>query len=123
VTVAERNRAIKRVLIGAFPGCKVSVTGDRGTAYGWVNVRIDWTPLDSDQAREMKRLVWQLLDKAGLGKEIGTYGYDDPGSDYGYGNKISIDFNSARYYRTMRMTDGRLAACDRNGEWQTVEGV
>jgi hypothetical protein len=72
MTVAERNRAIKRVLIGAFPGCKVSVTGDRGTAYGWVNVRIDWTPLDSDQAREMKRLVWQLLDKAGPGKEIGT---------------------------------------------------
>jgi hypothetical protein len=123
MTVAERNRAIKRVLIGAFPGCKVSVTGDRGTAYGWVNVRIDWTPLDSDQAREMKRLVWQLLDKAGLGKEIGTYGYDDPGSDYGYGNKISISFNSCRYHRTERMSDGKLwAQTEFGGQWQAVEG-
>jgi hypothetical protein len=122
--IAERNRAIKKTLEQAYGRGNVRVRGDRGTAYGWVNVRIDQTPLDMDQAREMKAEVWTLLDAAGLSQQIGTYGYNDPGSDYGYGNKISIEFNAARYYRTMRMSDGTLAAMvdyhDR--EWQTVEG-
>lgn len=32
----------------------------------------------------------------GLMIEIGTYGYDDPGSDYGYGKTINIDFADCR---------------------------
>ena len=121
---AERNRAIKKTLELAFGEGKVRVRGDRGTAASWVTVHIDWTPLDMDQAREMRTRVWALLTAAGHDKQIGTYGYDDPGSDYGYGNKISIDFNSPRYYRTMRMSDGRLAVLRdsyRNTDWETVE--
>ena len=28
--------------------------------------------------------------------EIGTYGYDDPGSDYGFGSKMHLDFGLCR---------------------------
>jgi hypothetical protein len=28
--------------------------------------------------------------------EIGTFGYDDPGSDYGYGSTIHINFEPTR---------------------------
>jgi hypothetical protein len=73
-----------------------------------VRVAIDWTPLDTDQAREMREHVWALLVAAGPGKEIGTYGYDDPGSDYGYWRKINIDFHRCRYFRTARHGDGTL---------------
>lgn len=123
MTHAERNRAIKKTLETAFGKGKVRVRGDRGTAYGWVNVSIDWTPLDAEQSGEMRRLVQQLIAKSDAGKQIGTYGYDDAGSDYGYGSKLSISFNSPRYYRTMRMSDGRLAVLREpyNGcEWETV---
>ena len=40
----------------------------------------------SDESRK----VQQLIRDAKI--EIGTYGYDDPGSDYGYGSKINISF-------------------------------
>jgi len=124
MTIAERNRAIKKTLETAFGRGKVRVRGSRGTAYGWVSVNIDWTPLDADQASEMRSKVWQLLLAAGPGKEIGTYGYDDPGSDYGYGNKINISFNPPRYYRTQKMSNGQLAVLrdSYNGtEWETIE--
>lgn len=121
MTIAERNRAIKRTLESAFGKGKVSVRGSRGTAYGWVNAEIDWTPRDIDQASEMKTHVWALLTAAKLDSEIGTYGYDDPGSDYGYGNKLSISFNSPRYHRTMRLSDGGLAVQrEWQGEWETL---
>jgi hypothetical protein len=29
--------------------------------------------------------------------EIDTYGYDDPGSDYGFGKKIHLGFNELQY--------------------------
>lgn len=121
MTTAERNRAIKATLTKAFGQGNVRVRGNRGTAYGWVDVHINWTPLDADQAREMKGLVWQLLAAADLSKEIDTYGYDDPGSDYGYGSKCSIDFNDARYYQTMRHSDGTMSVrADRWSDWQSV---
>lgn len=121
MTIAERNRAIKRTLETAFGRGKVSVRGSRGTAYGWVSVHIDWTPLDVEKRREMETLVWQLISKADLSKEIGAYGYNDPGSDYGHGNKISINFNTARYFRTMKHSDGSMSVQhDRFAEWQHI---
>lgn len=92
--VAERNRAIKSVMEQAFGRGRVRVRGSRGTAYGWVDVRISWAPRDADQSSAMRSLVWRLLDAAGLSGEIGTYGYDDAGSDYGYGRKCHIEFGS-----------------------------
>lgn len=121
MSIAERNRAIKRTLETAFGRGKVRVRGSRGTAYGWVSVDIDWTPRDIEQAREMKAQVWALLDAAGLGREIGTYGYDDTGSDYGYGRKMSIDFNACRYHRTMRHSDGTMSVVrEYGGQWESL---
>ncbi len=122
--IAARNRAIKKTLELAFGRGKVSLRGSRGTAYGWVSVNIDWTPRDVEQRGEMTEQVNKLLDAAGLLKEIGTYGYDDPGSDYGYGTRMSLNFNTCKYYRTMRMSDGSLCALAdpyHGCQWQTVE--
>jgi len=35
---AERNRQLKKLLKKDYP--EVRVTGDRGTAYGWVSIRV-----------------------------------------------------------------------------------
>ena len=86
---AERNREIKKLLTKAF-GCKVSVRGSRGTATGWVTVDIDYRPRTSAERDELRSKVWELFRAAKI--EIGTYGYDDPGSDYGHGSKIHLNF-------------------------------
>ena len=121
MSCAARNREIKKVLTKAFEGRKVTVRGSRGTAYGWVRVDIDWTPRDPDQAREMEAEIWKLFGAAGLSKSIGTYGYDDPGSDYGHGRTIHINFNRPRYFRTHRHSDGTMAVQrEYMGEWETL---
>ena len=91
---AERNRNLKKLLEAAFGRGKVTVKGSRGTATGWVTVKIAYAPRDEDERRELNSKVWQII-KAGQ-IEIGTYGYDDPGSDYGYGSTIHIDFEQCR---------------------------
>lgn len=121
MTVAERNRSIKRTLESAFGKGKVRVRGSRGTAYGWINCHIDWSPRDIEQTAEMRSLVWDLLAAAGLESEIGSYGYNDPGSDYGYGRTIHIDFEPTRYHRTMRHADGTMSVQrDYMGPWETI---
>lgn len=87
--IATRNRTIKTVLTKAF-GPGVRVRGSRGTAYGWVTVKIPYAPRTRAEREELVRKIWQLFGAAGV--EIGTYGYDDPGSDYGYGRKIHLNF-------------------------------
>src|SRR5260221_10773496 len=94
MSCAERNRAIKKVLEQAFGRGKVTVRGSRGTAYGWVTVHIAYAPRDENEHRELKSKVWDLLNAKQI--EIGTYGYDDPGSDYGHGSKMHIDFDQCR---------------------------
>ena len=93
--IAERNRLIKKILSKAFGQGNVTVRGSRGTAYGWVSVKINYTPHDRETSRELKAKIWQLFDAAKI--DIGTYGYDDPGSDYGYGKKIHLDFAGLVY--------------------------
>jgi hypothetical protein len=87
---ARRNRLIKRALAREFGWENVSVTGDRGTAYGWVNIRIrvkkphggecDWRCRECrvlmDRIRER---VWEILGETGLDGELYTY-YDDMGN-------------------------------------------
>lgn len=89
--IAKRNRLIKKVLEQHFGRGNVRVRGDRGTAYGWVSVTIT-APNDERYHYRSERTseVEKLLRDAKI--EIGTYGYDDPGSDYGYGSKINISF-------------------------------
>jgi hypothetical protein len=95
MTIAERNRLIKKILTDAFGTGNVTVRGSRGTAYGWVSVRINYTPHDPERRREVESLIWKLFEQAKI--EIDTYGCDDPGSDYGFGKKIHIGFNPCTY--------------------------
>ena|SRR5260221_8413264 len=92
--IAERNRAIKKVLEQAFGRGKVTVRGSRGTAYGWVRVHIAYSPRNRRESQELRSQVSQLIKAARI--VIDTYGYDDPGSDYGFGSKINVDFDPCR---------------------------
>lgn len=91
---ATRNREIKKVLEQAFGKGKVRTRGSRGTAYGWVTVDIAHAPRNVREAQDLRAKVMQLLKAAKI--EIGTYGYDDPGSDYGHGSTIHINFEPLR---------------------------
>ena len=114
---AERNRAIKRTLESAFGRGKIRVRGARGTAYGWVDVSIDWTPLDSDQSGRMKAECKRLLRAAGI--DLGHCFTDD--TCQWESDQCHIGFNPARYHRTMRMSDGTLAVMrDYDGQWQAA---
>lgn len=88
---AERNRLIKKVLSAEFGAGKVTVRGSRGTAYGWVTIKIAVRPKDRDERDAFKSKVWALFKANNI--SIGTYGYDDPGSDYGHGSKMHLDFD------------------------------
>ncbi len=94
MSTATRNRALKTILTAAFAPHKVSVTGSRGTAYGWVTVKIGYSPRNNREAGELRQKVHQLIKAGNI--EIGTYGYDDPGSDYGHGSTINISFDRTR---------------------------
>ena len=94
MTTAERNRALKKVLEQAFGRGKVRVRGSRGTAYGWVSVKIEHSPRNWRETEELRGKVMQLIAAAKI--EIGTYGYDDPGSDYGFGKTINVSFADTR---------------------------
>jgi hypothetical protein len=85
--VARRNRLIKKALAAEFGQGNVSVKGDRGTAYGWVDIKIrykkphneecDWRCSLCNELRDkVKQRAWQILKDTGLDKEISTY-YDD----------------------------------------------
>jgi hypothetical protein len=91
MSCAERNRAIKKILETAFGRGKVTVKGSRGTAYGWVTVHIAHAPRNRQELQELTAKVWQLFRADKI--EIDTYGYDDPGSDYGFGSKIHLGFD------------------------------
>jgi hypothetical protein len=120
MSTADRNRSIKKTLELAFGRGRVRVRGDRGTAYGWVSVNIDWTPLDAEQARDMQGKCKQLLRAAKI--DLGRT-YTDDTCQF-ESDKCSISFNAARYYRTQRMSNGQLAVLANSwgAEWQTVEG-
>ena len=88
---AQRNRAIKNVLESHYGKGKVWVRGSRGTAYGWVSVYIDHQIEPGAYGSDERAKACKLISDANI--EIGTYGYDDPGSDYGYGSTINISFH------------------------------
>ena len=94
MSCAERNRKIKQVLTTAFGTGKVTVKGSRGTAYGWVSIHIAYAPKDRAELEILTGKVWELFKAAKI--EIGTYGYNDPGSDYGFGSKMHLNFDQCR---------------------------
>ena len=94
MTTAERNRLIKKVLSQKFGTGKVRVRGSRGTGYGWVTVKIAYAPKDRTERDELRADIWKIFGENKI--EIGTYGYDDPGSDYGFGSTMHINFDPCR---------------------------
>ena len=114
---AERNRAIKKTLEAAFGRGKVTVRGSRGTAWGWVSVYIDWTPLDGDKSREMHEHCKALLRAAKI--DLGKAWTDDT-CQYET-DKCHISFNRARYARTMKHPDGTMSVMREwhGGEWES----
>lgn len=118
MNITERNRVIKKTLETAFGRGKVTVRGSRGTAYGWVSVNIDWTPLDSDTAQTMRSKCKELLRAAKI--DLG-HSYTDDTCQYD-SDQCHINFNPCRYYRTMKMADGRLVALRdyHTSEWEAV---
>lgn len=127
MSCAERNRKIKQVLTAAFGAGKVTVRGSKGSAYGWVHVNIAYAPKDTAEHDELKSKVWDLFRAAKI--EIGTYGYDDPGSDYGYGNKMHLNFLQCRdvFNEGERVTwNGKTGTVKdrpycRGGDWYLVD--
>ena len=115
--IAERNRAIKRTLESAFGRGKVSVRGSRGTAYGWVHVSIDWTPIDSDQSGRMQAECKRLLIAAGI--DLGHSFTDD--TCQWESDQCHLGFNAARYHATMRHSDGTLSVRrDYDSPWESA---
>jgi len=82
VDITERNKRIKKALAREFGYKNVSVRDGRGTATGWVNVKIRIPkPADGDifKAKEEARdRACELLEKTGLCDEVGVW-YDDMG--------------------------------------------
>ena len=93
--IAERNRQIKKTLEKSFGRGNIRVRGSRGTAYGWVSVHINYAPRTPDHRSQIVALIRKMFARDGI--EIGTYGYDDPGSDYGFGKKIHLGFERCQY--------------------------
>jgi hypothetical protein len=88
MSTAERNRLIKKGLQAVYGRDNVTVKGGRGTAYGWVHVKIS-APVAGEYYSDKKAAVMKIVNATGA--KIGTYGYDDPGSDYGFGSEILFE--------------------------------
>lgn len=118
---AVRNRAIKSTLESVFGRGKVTVRGSRGTAYGYVDVRIDWTPLDSDQSARMHGECKALLHAAGI--DLGRT-YRDDTCQY-QTDMCHLGFNPARYFRAMKHADGTMSVIRDyyDSEWETIDAA
>lgn len=91
----ERNKAVKAILAKAFAPHKVSVTGDRGTAYSWTRIYVDYAPKTNETWRRLDGLIFQACARAGI-KFPTSYG-DGPGDgDYPC---VTIEFNRERLVR------------------------
>jgi len=107
--VRERNKRIKEVLAREFGYKNVRVRGERGTAYGWVNIYITakkphkgecknkgfYGLCDECRAKieEVKKKAWEILEREGLTKELYTW-YDDFGNkNYECAISVELDEN------------------------------
>ncbi len=86
-SMAVRNRAIKDLLESRYGKGNVKVTGNRGTAYGWVDVEIK-APWPEGYHSNASATVTKMLLDAGI--HIGRY----DSADYGSGYEIHVSFTS-----------------------------
>ena len=85
IKTSEKNRAIKKALVAVYGAKNVSVTGDRGTAYGWVRIDItlpntgttpdEYRKLYSETSQKVRDIARQALKE--IGAEFYTYTSDD----------------------------------------------
>jgi len=98
---ATRNKFIKKALASEFGWKNVSVTGDRGTAYGWVNIEVrvrkphegkcDWRCDTCNEERDrVVGRIWKILTETGLEAEL--WKYMDEMGDERYQCIISVSF-------------------------------
>ena len=130
--IKERNKQIKKALGREFGYRNVSVRGGRGTAYGWVHVKIRIPKPhegecglycdDCAKAKEdAERKVWEILEKTGLYDELGTW-YDD----MGYKHKeitldIELDESMAKQEREKEEIDGDGYKVIYEGSWTWIK--
>jgi len=82
---SERNRLIKKALAQEFGWDNVRVKGDRGTAYGWVDIQVriekphngecEWWRCDRCREGHDRayRRVWEILRETGLERYLWKY--------------------------------------------------
>lgn len=91
INVASRNRAIKKLLEGIYGPGIARVTGERGSAYGWVNIQFTRKPeLLSHLCpsyTDLKASIEALCKEAGI--ELFSYCGDMPGEKH---TCLSISF-------------------------------
>ncbi len=96
IDIAARNRAIKASMEEVFGRGKVRVGGSRGTAWGYVKVTIDHTPLDWDAARLLATKLKERMRDDGI--DLG-HAYTDDTCQYDT-DQCRIEFNRCRYIHT-----------------------
>lgn len=74
MSIADRNKLIKQRLVKVFGAKNVSVRGERGTAYGWVSIKVQ---LDRPEGCTCN---WVTETRTWSGKEH-TYTYRAPMND------------------------------------------
>jgi len=97
ITVAQRNRAIKKALSEVYNRENVTVKGHTGTAYGWMTIKVTVSKpihehnqeryghcsicheLQTLEEKKITEIVHETVKK--IGSYIGTYSSDD-----GYGS-------------------------------------
>lgn len=93
VTIADRNRAIKKALCEIYGKKNVSLVGHTGTAYGWMTIKVNVPQPQHDHdnelyikctiCRELKKLDENRIIKLAheitdtIGSYIGTFYSDD----------------------------------------------
>lgn len=106
-TIAQRNRAIKKALSEIYGSKNISLTGHRGTAYGWIDIKVNVPQPQHEHnfnhynrcsiCYELKRVdenrIRQVAHETAknIGSYIGSF-YSDDGYDTKHDNML-IDVN------------------------------
>jgi len=114
MNIAERNRAIKKVLGAVYGRDKVRVRGSRGTGYGWVTVHIDYTPLDNMHREKLSIEAKGKLREAGI--DLGRSYTDD--TCQSTCDRCHIAFHMSRYRQTVRHDDGMMSGLRWDDQWE-----
>jgi len=133
MSIRERNKMIKKLLAKEFGYKNVRVRGDRGTAYGWVDVYVKVPKRHSGncdvlcyqcrkEREEVRNRVWKILDEHGLTDELGVW-YDDMGyKHYEIIIDVELDENMREEKREKQViNNGDNYTVFYEGSWTWIE--